>query len=70
MFYLSKNTEKKLAAKLFLTLIIIGNVSRTANQDIRMISERSCDTEDWSNDRYGIVLIKLYINTRTQNIYM
>ncbi len=49
MFYLSKNTEKKLAAKLFLTLIIIGNVSRTANQDIRMISER-CDTEDWSND--------------------
>ncbi len=22
----------------------------TANQSIRMISEESCDTEDWSND--------------------
>ncbi len=49
MFYLSKNTEKKCAAKLFLTFIIIKNVSWAANQDIRMISERSCDTEDWRN---------------------
>jgi len=33
--------------KLFSTLIIIIN---EANQHIRMISEGSCDTEDWSND--------------------
>ncbi len=31
-------------------LIIIRNVSWAANQHIRMISEGSCDTEDWSND--------------------
>ncbi len=29
---------------------IIINVSGAANQHIRMISEGSCDTEDWSND--------------------
>ncbi len=38
------------AAQLFSTLIIIRNVSWAANQHIRMISEESCDTEDWSND--------------------
>ncbi len=38
------------AAQLFSTLIIIRNVSWAANQHIRMISEGSCDTEDWSND--------------------
>ncbi len=26
------------------------HVSWAANQHIRMISEESCDTEDWSND--------------------
>ncbi len=26
------------------------NVSSAQNQHIRMISEGSCDTEDWSND--------------------
>ncbi len=31
-------------------LIILRNVSWAANQYIRMISEGSCDTEDWSND--------------------
>jgi len=31
-------------------LIILRNVSGAANQHIRMISEGSCDTEDWSND--------------------
>ncbi len=31
-------------------MIIIINVSLAANQPIRMISEGSCDTEDWSND--------------------
>ncbi len=39
---------KYYAAKLFLT--VIRNVSRAANHHIRMISEGSCDTEDWSND--------------------
>ncbi len=29
---------------------IDSNVSRAANQHIRVISEGSCDTEDWSND--------------------
>ncbi len=32
------------------TLLIMRNVSWAANQHIRMISEGSCDTEDWSND--------------------
>ncbi len=35
---------------MFLTLMIIRNVSWAANQHIRMISEGSCDIEDWSND--------------------
>ncbi len=35
---------------MFSKLIIIRNVSWAANQHIRMISEGSCDTEDWSND--------------------
>jgi len=42
--------QKYQAAQLFSTLIIIRNVSRASNQDIRMISDGSCDTEDWSND--------------------
>ncbi len=29
---------------------MIRNVSWAANQQIRIISEGSCDTEDWSND--------------------
>ncbi len=28
----------------------IHNKKKSANQYIRMISEGSCDTEDWSND--------------------
>ncbi len=36
--------------KLLFTLMIIRNVSWAANQHIRMISEGSCDSEDWSND--------------------
>ncbi len=43
-------TQKYEAAQLFSTLIIIRNVFWAANQHIRMISEESCDTEDWSND--------------------
>ncbi len=52
-FYSSKNPEKKYVSTKILsstTLIIIGNVSWAANQHIRMISEVSCDTKDWSND--------------------
>ncbi len=45
------------AAQLFSTLIIIRNVSWAANQYIRMISEGSCDTEDWSNDAENSALI-------------
>ncbi len=50
------NPEKKVlqqkceAAQLFSTLLIIRNVSWAANQHIRMISEGSCDAEDWGND--------------------
>ncbi len=40
--------QKYEAAQLFLALI--RNVSWAANQYIIMISEGSCDTEDWSND--------------------
>ncbi len=41
--------QKYEAAQLFTTLLIIRNVSWAANQYIKMISEESCDTEDWSN---------------------
>jgi len=34
----------------FFSTLIIRNVSGEANQHILMISEGSCDTEDWSND--------------------
>ncbi len=36
--------------KCFQHWLIRRNVSWAANQHIRMISEGSCDTEDWSND--------------------
>ncbi len=36
---------------------MIRNVSCAANQYIRMISEGSCDTEDWSNDAENSALI-------------
>ncbi len=56
--YSSKNPEKIYqfpqkyeAAQMFSTFIIIINVSCAANQHIRMISERSRDTEDWSNEK-------------------
>ncbi len=51
--------------------IIIRNVSWAANQHIRMISEGSCDTEDWSNDAENSVLLhknklhfKIYSNRK------
>ncbi len=58
-------------AQLFSTLIIIRNVCCAANQHIRMISEGSCDTEDWSNDAENSTLpsqnelhFQLYSNTK------
>ncbi len=36
--------------KWFSTFIIVLKVSWAANQHIRMISEGSCDIEDWNND--------------------
>ncbi len=44
------------AVQLFSTLITTRNVS-WANQYIRMISEGSCDTEDWTNDAENSALI-------------
>jgi len=41
----------------FSTLITIRNVSRASNHHIRVISEGSCDTEDWSNDAENSALI-------------
>ncbi len=35
------------------------NVSWAANHHIRMISEASCDTEDWSNDAEISALLSL-----------
>ncbi len=49
--------QKYVAAQLFSALIIIRNVSWAANQHIRMISEESCETEDWSNDAENTALI-------------
>ncbi len=42
-------TKNNKAVQLFSTLII-RNVSWAPTQHIRMISEPSFDTEDWSND--------------------
>ncbi len=56
MYFLSKNPEKMHAAKLFSALIIKINISWAPNQYIRMISEGSCDTEDWSNNAEDSVL--------------
>ncbi len=53
------NPEKKKFSKKKhnTTLTIIRNVSWASNQDIRMISEGSRDTEDWSNDDENSALI-------------
>ncbi len=39
-----------------------NNVSWAIHKHIRMISERSCDTEDWSNDAefYNIAVLLLF----------
>ncbi len=44
-------------------MMIIRNVFWAENQYIRMISEGSCDTEDWSNDADNSALInKVHVN--------
>ena len=48
--------KKNIVHKYFVQLYTI-NVSWAANQHIRMISEGSCDTEDWSNDAENSALI-------------
>ena len=48
-FYSSKNPEKE--------ILYTINVSWAADQHVRMISEGSCDTEDWSNDAENSALI-------------
>ncbi len=50
-FY-SSNHEKNST----MTIILIINFSWAANQHIRMISDWSCDTEDWSNDEENSAL--------------
>ncbi len=54
-FYSANNPEKILSSKNWHLKII--NVSWAANPNIIMISERSCDTEDWSNDAENTALI-------------
>ncbi len=44
-----KNMKQFSLFSLFVTLWLIRNVFWALNQDI-MISEASCDTDDWSND--------------------
>ncbi len=58
--------QKYEAERLFLTLIIIRNVSSAANQYIRMISEGSCDTEDWRNDADNSE-IYVFLNVHLEN---
>ncbi len=53
----SRFPQKYSAAKHFLTVIIIRNVSRASNQHIRMIYEGSCDTEDWCFAIIGLYYI-------------
>ncbi len=57
-FYSLKDPENKMyhsfhkiwCSTIVSTLILIRNISWAANKHIRMISEGSCDTEDWRND--------------------
>ncbi len=53
------------------TLILTISVSCAANQHIKMISEGSCDTEDWCNGAENSALhhrnklhLKIYLNRK------
>ncbi len=52
---------QKYWAQLYSKLVIIIHVSWAANQHIRMISEGSCDTVDWSNGQW-LLKIQLFHN--------
>ncbi len=52
-----KCSQKCEAAQLLSALVMVRNISGAANQHIRMISEGSCDTEDWSDDAGNSALI-------------
>jgi len=41
-------------------MILLRNVSWAANHHIRLISEGSCDTEDWSNDARNLAQNKIH----------
>ncbi len=45
-----------------------NNNNRAANQYIRMISEGSCDTEDWSNDAEYFAVITAINYTLTDTL--
>ncbi len=45
------------------------NLQHSANQHIRMISEGSCDTEDWSNDAENAAVISHQL-IAFKNIYI
>ncbi len=62
--YVSQFTLKYWAAQLFWTLIIIRNIYWTENQHIRMISEGSCDTEDW------VMMLKIHSSKLHFEIYL
>jgi len=42
--------------KILCSTTVWRRVSWAENQHIRIISEGSCDTEDWSNDAYNSAL--------------
>ncbi len=62
----SKVTVKHLWCKLFPFQINIfsNNSSWAANQPIRMISEGSCDTEDWGNDAENSAVQQVKLNVK------
>ncbi len=70
MHYVTKSNQKYLV----LTLIIKNasyknkNVHWEPNQHIRMISEGSCDAEDWSNDAENSAFVSTWINYMSKNI--
>ncbi len=66
-FYSAKVLEKYIFNTI--TLIII-NVSWAPNQHIRMISEGSCDTEDWSNDCWKFSFAITGINVLQYKSYL
>ena len=54
--FIKESWKKNIVHKYFVQLYTI-NVSWAADHHIRMISEGSCDTEDWSNDAENSALI-------------